>query len=157
MWKKPVKKSNKTALVRAVDFLSVHDYTVYNLRKKLMRCGYTENEIDVAIEKLLKCGYLDDTALCHREWQRYLHNGNYSFLQIRQKLLQNGFAEDVIASLQPNREEQDRYEGALLEQMLQKKFLPDDDYQKICAYFYRKGFSSGLIRTAVEKFLKTLE
>ena len=53
----------KTALVYAVDLLAVRSYSVNQLKAKLKRRDYSDEEIELTIAKLLQKHYLDDTDL----------------------------------------------------------------------------------------------
>ncbi len=143
-------KSNKSALVKAVDYLSVHDYSVKRLRDKLHRCGYEKAEIDAALGKLLQKGYLNDAALCKSMSRGYIVAGRYSVLEIKYKLRSKGFSSDVIADCLDG--DLAEYEKKAACRALKIHFTKKQDTGKYMQYLYRKGFCSASIAYAAENF-----
>ena len=95
------KSQAKTALVTAVDYLARQAHSEKKLREKLERKGFSEEEIDAAIARLIERGYLDDTDLCAEQFM-YLYNENRnSVRQICAKLIQRGFDHDLVWSVVP--------------------------------------------------------
>ena len=77
--------SEGCVLVKAVDYLSIRDHSIKQLSDKLYRCGYEQEEIETAVNKLLQNGYLNDTDLCRRQITRYLNENRYSIMAIKHK------------------------------------------------------------------------
>ncbi|WP_196594362.1 regulatory protein RecX [Pectinatus sottacetonis] len=144
-------KNNKTALVKAVDYLSVQDYSVKQIYDKLSRCGYEQEEIKVAIDKLVQKGYLDDADLCDRQSKIYLKEKRYSVMMIKQKLLRKGFSPDMVNKSLTS--DFTIYEKNTAVCILQKHLKKTTDTAKSMQYLYRKGFSPSSIRYAVDILL----
>ncbi|TCS79252.1 regulatory protein RecX [Pectinatus cerevisiiphilus] len=143
-------KSNKSALAKAVDYLAVQDYSVKQIRDKLLRRGYQPSEITAAIDKLIEKKYLDDEQLCRRYWQMYLTEGKCSIRQIKAKLVVKGFASAIIDRYVP--QDWDDYERTTVCSIWQKNKKKNIDSVKFMQYLYRKGFSMSSIHYAADKF-----
>ena len=149
------KSQAKTALVTAVDYLARQAHSEKKLREKLERKGFSEEEIDAAIARLIERGYLDDTDLCAEQFM-YLYNENRnSVRQICAKLIQRGFDHDLVWSVVP--EDTFEREIATAERVLAMKFKPTDNYQKMMANLYQKGFSVDVSHAAVRNFTEDAE
>ena len=66
------KREERTALMRAVDYLARQAHSEKKLREKLMRKGFPTEEIDAAIARLIERHYLDDASLCAQQFM-YLY------------------------------------------------------------------------------------
>ena len=89
-------KSKKTAIMKAVDFLAARDYPRMKLAEKLIRAGYADTEVEEALDRLVDKGYLNDAALCEREFMRMFEAKRDSLRQIRAKLQRSGFKSEII-------------------------------------------------------------
>lgn len=145
--------SSKTALVYAVDLLAARSYSEKQLADKLKRRGYDEAEIAAAMERLIKCHYIDDGDLCRRQYASYINEGRRSIKAILYKLREKGFdtadIENAAAEAETDTQE---YEYNACKKLLAAHFKRTADRQKCQAYLYRKGFNYSAIRNAVDDF-----
>ena len=140
----------KTALVTAVDYLARQAHSEKKLREKLERKGFSAEEIEVAIARLIERGYLDDADLCAQQFM-YLYNERRSSVrQICAKLMQRGFEHDLVWSVVPD--DIFERETAVAEHILKMKYKPTDAVQKMMANLYQKGFSVDVAHSAVRNF-----
>ena len=144
-------KNNKPALEKAVDYLSVRDYSVKQLQDKLYRCSYSEQEINEVIEKLKARHYLNDAELCVKQVQVYLREERYSIKALRYKLLTKGFSVEIINNCMT--EDFTEYEKRVVIKILQNRLRKTVDRKKNMQYLYRNGFSAASIRYGAEKLL----
>ncbi|WP_196604640.1 regulatory protein RecX [Pectinatus haikarae] len=142
-------RNSKSALAKAIDYLSVQDYSVNRIVDKLFRCGYEQQEIDAAVARLIEKRYLDDEQLCIRYWSRYLAEKKYSVLQIKAKLKMKGFSANVIDRCTP--QELSDYEKITAYSIWQRYMKKNKDIDKFMQYLYRKGFSMSSIRYAADE------
>lgn len=142
-------RNKKTALVTAVDYLARRAHTEKDLRTKLLRKGYAQEEIDAAAATLKQRGYLDDRALCQSLAETYLDECRLSVKAIRYKLTQKGFARDVIDAC--TRGPYDERERLAAAKVLRMKYRSPEDAepQQMMKYLYAKGFESSVIRSVV--------
>ncbi|MBB5335908.1 regulatory protein RecX [Pectinatus brassicae] len=145
-------KSNKSALEKAVDYLSIRDYSVKQLRDKLYRCSYDEQEINEALEKLKARHYLDDAQLCARQAQVYLREERYSIKALQFKLLAKGFSSEIVNNCLTA--DFTEYEKRAVIKILPSRLRKTTDREKNMQYLYRKGFSVASIRYGIDKLLK---
>ena len=146
-------KPKKTALAKAVDFLARQDHSTAKLRDKLTRLRYAETDIDAAIAKLIAKGYLNDRAVCERQF-RYLYAENRaSVRRICVKLRERGFDEETIAAcVPPDTEERENIAARrLLGQKYRRVAAKEPDKMK--AFLYRQGFDGDICNKAVEDFM----
>ena len=147
--------NSKTALVYAVDLLSVRPYSVHQLTTKLKSKQYPPDEIATTIERLLAKHYLDDADLCVRQYQAYIREARRSLKAIRYKLLEKGFStEDIQLAIDEADIDIIDYEYSVCLKLLRSHYkVSTADKLKCQAYLYRKAFNSSSIRMAIEDFL----
>ncbi len=90
--------SAKPAVDYAADLLAIKAYAKSDLQKKLLTKGYTQNEIDLAINKLEELGYLDDAEYAKRFADHAALNGKGNYY-IKSKLQKSGISPDLIPEL----------------------------------------------------------
>jgi regulatory protein len=97
----------EAALDRAVGLLRRRDHSVASLRIKLARVGLPAQEVEEAIEALVRAGYLDDSRFAHGRAERLATRG-YGDDWIRAELESQGVSRDAvqeaIAALPPERQ-----------------------------------------------------
>ena len=153
--KRKGKTAVKTALATAVDYLARQAHSEKKLREKLERKGFSGEEIDAAIARLVEHRYLNDAELCAEQFM-YLYNEHRSSVrQICAKLRQRGFDRDLVWSVVPNDTFEREVEVA--ERILAMKHKPTDTAQKMMANLYQKGFSIDVAHSAVRHFTETAE
>ena len=149
------RKPKKTALMTAVDLLARQEHSEKKLREKLQRKGYDEEEIQLAINRLLEMHYLNDEDACVRQFEFLYQESRSSVRQICVKLMQRGFDSSLVKDCVPT-DIFAREKSAAL-RVLALKFKKADDRQKMMANLYRKGFDSSAIRAAVDAFCQDEE
>ena len=149
------KREERTALMVAVDYLARQAHSEKRLREKLMRKGFSAEEVDAAIARLIERHYLDDADLCAQQFMYLYQESCSSVRQICAKLMQRGFDHDLVWSVVP----EDTYdrEVAAAERVLSMKFKPTDKHQKMMANLYQRGFSVDVAHNAVQNFTEDAE
>ena len=148
-------RPKKTALVQAVDLLARQAHSKKKLADKLKLRDYEPQEIENAIGTLTQRGYLNDEELCLQQFQRYFTESRCSVRYICCKLMNQGFASDLVKACVP-RFIDDREQAAAL-RTLELKFRVSAKPEKMQQYLYGKGFSSATARQAVACFCKNDE
>lgn len=143
-------KSNKTALVQAVDLLARQEHSTQKLREKLRQRGYEEEEIEAAIQRLEEKHYLNDEDACARQFQYLYENSRSSVKQIQAKLMQRGFESSLIRSCIPSDTFQRETRAALY--CLRLKFRAGAEERKMMQHLYTRGFDSSAMRAAIDAF-----
>ena len=147
-------KTDRTALICAVDILARQDQSETRLRQKLALRKYSEDEINDAIEKLKKYNYLNDQRACSNQFELMYQSNRYSVKQICYKLYQLGFDRQLIDSCKP--EDYEEHDEATAFHLLKSKFKTIPEDKKILQFLSTKGFSYSVISIAADKFKNSL-
>ena len=143
-------KGPKTALMYAVDLLARQEQSSAKLREKLGRKGYSEEETEAAIQRLMELHYLDDAGACQRQFDFLYEESRSSVRQIVVKLLQRGFPSELVKACVPA-DTYEREKAAAL-RVLALKYKRSAEPRKMMANLYQKGFESAVCRAAVEEY-----
>ena len=149
------RKPKKTALVSAVDILARQEYSTRKLTEKLRRKGYEDEEIVSAVERLEEKHYLNDEDACQRQFDFLYNESRNSVRQIEVKLMQRGFAADLVKRCVPE-DIWEREKAACLK-VLRLQFHADGDTQKMAASLYRRGFDTSALRAAIDDYTADAE
>ncbi|MGB0936633.1 MAG: regulatory protein RecX [Colwellia sp.] len=93
--------SKQTALHCAVGLLARREHGEQELRKKLALKEFEQEEIELAIERLLEKDYLSDERFA-QSMCRYRANRGFGWLHIANELKQKGVCSTIIQKLQKN-------------------------------------------------------
>lgn len=141
---------------RAMNLLMNMDRTEADVRQKLRDGGYPEEAVDAAVEYLRSYHYIDDMRYAS-EYIRF-KSSSMSRRQIMMKLTEKGIAKETVeeaflVSEEESGEDPEETERQLARKLIDKKYpqgtegLDDAERQKLCAYLYRKGISTDVIRS----------
>lgn len=75
---------------QALTYLSKRSYSALEIRRKLTAKGYTEEEKDVAINRLREYSFIDDEALAQRVYRHFVEEGVYGNSYIAYKMKERG-------------------------------------------------------------------
>ena len=126
-------KTEKTALMKAVDLLARAEHSTAHLARKL-----------------LQRGYLDDTEACRHQFTFLYEESRQSVRQIEARLMQKGFSSALIAECVPDDTFEREKEAA--RRCLDVHFKKSAAEQKMLQHLYRRGFSTAVCRAAVAAF-----
>ncbi len=144
----------KRAKKRGMNLLMNMDRTEADVRRKLSEGGYPPVAVDAAVEYLRSFHYLDDMRYAS-EYIRF-KSATMSRKQITLKLSEKGIDKCVIEDAfeqyeNESGEDPAETERKLVQKLVEKRYpqgtdnLDHAEKQKLCAYLYRKGFSSSAI------------
>ncbi len=147
--RKPLTLSSKEA---AMQLLSRRDHGEYELYQKLALKGYSEDDIQQAVNFCLDHNYLDDLRYAKSQIRQHVYKG-HGERRIRQELNQKRVAESVI-ELALEEEPQDWFE--LAKQAAEKKFKgvkaqDQKEYAKQVRFLQYRGYSFEQIAYALGK------
>ena len=143
-------KAKPTALVKAVELLAQQEHSEAKLREKLMRRDYAEEEIAAATDRLREKNYLNDEEACRRQFDHFFEDGRMSVRQICQKLMQRGFAANLVHSCIPD--EKDEHEAEAAFRAACGRFRSPVKREKIKQFLYRRGFGLSVCDAAICRF-----
>ncbi len=158
----------KRAKMRAMNLLTVRDYTEDALRRKLKEGLYPDDITEEAIAYVKQFHYVDDRryALSYIE----AHADSLSGRQILEKLKNKGIDPALVSDCletyaAENVTDEAERELEILKEQMKKKLrtfpsgegeetgLSYEQKQKLFAQFYRRGFSISLIEKAYEQLI----
>ena len=134
----------------AVNYLGYKMRTEKEMRDKL-EGSYTEEITERVVEFLKKYGYIDDGLYCKKYIRETLKLRPKGKFLIKQELKMKGIDEDTIEIAL---EDAEIDEQALAEGLLMKKYedfaqMDRKELARVYGFLQRKGFSYGVIKSAV--------
>lgn len=142
-----MKKSNRTAWESALHLIGYRAQSEWEIRTKLKRKGYEEDEIEKTVSLLYRYQYLDDGALAEDIFSRYRSSLLYGDRYIQGKLHARGLAIDCHLT---EEEEREKAAEAL---RIRLRTSPDllEDYRRAAGFLLRRGFSQSTVRAVLEE------
>lgn len=148
-WQELVEGINyKKALNKCADFLSRREHSVKELKIKLLRT-VDEKSAQMAIDRYIEAGYLDDEHFC-RSLVEYLYNvKKYSLNHIKQECYKRGVNGNIITNVL---EDYSFDNVSTIIELINKKYSSkleqETGKEKVIAALQRKGFSYSDIKSA---------
>lgn len=139
-------KKPDSAYDKALKLLGYRRYTSMELRKKLSEKGFPENQVQEALEKLTRMGYLEDNSILH-DYSTYLARENFlGRFKIRDKLKKRGFSQAEVENMLKIIESEISYGDSIaywIEKRLKSRKVSELDTkekQKLVRFLLGKGF-----------------
>lgn len=145
-----VKQNN--AYYYAIRLLACRAYSCHEIKYKLQRRNYTEQEIQAVIAKLEKQGYIDDKALCRHLVDDMLRKKRYSMAYIANYLYRRGFSTAMIQETLAAIPDQGEREYQAAATWLAKAGAAALTERQIAAALGRRGFRPSVIARVIEYF-----
>jgi regulatory protein len=142
------------ALAYAIRALAARALTKHELNRKLRQRGASEEVALLTITKLIELKFLSDQTIAEFA-ARDTTKGKFA---IKQKLASRGVSSHVVEDALMDRSDSDELENAII--LIEKqsyKWTGARAYEKAYGFMMRRGFSSGVIRTALEDWRKNLQ
>jgi regulatory protein len=148
--------SEEELLTFALNELTRRPHAVAELRRKLLRHSENETLLDSIIQRLARCGYLNDRRVAESLVQSGFEQKLQGRSRIEQELASRGvapkLAREVLETQFPRSEETAQLSRALEKKM--KTLTPPPDAKKLSRlynYLARQGFSEDAIRQELER------
>jgi regulatory protein len=142
------------ALAYAVRALAARALTKHELNRKLRQRGASEEVANQTLEKLIELKFLSDQTIAEFA-ARDTTKGKFA---ISQKLAARGVNRHIVEDALMGRSNADELENAFaLVEKQSYKWTGARAYEKAYGFMMRRGFSSGVIRTALEDWRKNLQ
>ncbi|WP_456401218.1 regulatory protein RecX [Persephonella sp.] len=135
---------NKEVLRLALKLLSKRDYFSAELKNKLIKKGYSPDEIDTVLSYLKDKGYINDEKLSEYLYQKLKEKGKSS-LYIKKKFFSKGVQP-------PEFSYEDELETAY--RLLKEKFKKEKKFDTVVKFLKNRGFSFSVSIDAANKFLE---
>lgn len=150
-----MKKSSENQIQEIKDYafnlLSYRDRSAYEMKDRLLKKGYQEDEVVTVIKRLKELSYIDDNKFAEK-WVRYrIKNKPRGSNMLKKELNSKGIEEKII-----NRVLEKLIDNELevdLGCSLAKKWLKShkEDLSKLKRYLYYKGFPAAIIYTILHE------
>ena len=139
---------SEKAAKSAVSILSYAPNTEKRLREKLYRKGFSEEDIEFAVDYVKVKGYLNDQRQIAYSVDSLATRKLYGVRRIREELYKSGYSRELIDEVDFS-----EYDFTqLCEQYAAKR--PNDTPEKLAAALQRHGFSKNEIMTVIKKRIK---
>lgn len=139
--------------------LGRRDHASFELVRKCRSKGYKENWIQEVIAQLSDKGYINNAAFAQKFAHDKFEFNNWGAQKIRIELMRKGLQKDDINSAVNEIDKEDQIKK--MDHLFEKsrlKFMrvePSKRRKKIFDFFIRKGFSSDLILSSLDKYLRS--
>jgi regulatory protein len=138
---------------KALDYLARRDRSGAELRRLLSRCGFPEQSVSAALERLVSQGLLDDGRFASRWVDSALRSGRGVGAKLLADLQQRGIPREA-ARQAVDAAEAEHPADRVLAEIMQRRFASFDhesasprEKQRVYGYLQRRGFSfSDVIR-----------
>lgn len=135
----------------ALALLGRRDYTIAELRQRLLDKGFETGEIHDTLERLQADGLLDDRRVAEafvRTASRIKGRGRHRISrELQARGIDRSLAADLTARITPE-EERAAIEGLLTRRRLPAELTPTDR-RRLHAHLLRRGFSADVIHEAL--------
>lgn len=144
-----IESESKLAFAKASDLLATRLHSKNELRLKLLKKGYSNDAILLALGKLEEYGYINDREFALLFVQS---NAKQSKQMLRNKLLAKGVSSEIVDDVLLKLSDDDELENAI---KLAEKYLKNKNFEenrnKLYAFLARKGFSNSVVKNAIYK------
>ncbi len=147
-------KVQKVAYRKATSSLK----TRFELKRILLQKGYPEDEIDIAINKLVRLNIIDDEKFAKTAIEYYSSKKMYGLNRIKRYLKQKGVPQDIVdkvISEESTEEDQDELILNYYERNIEK--IRRKPVQLRVPYCFRMLYNAGFSGDAISKFLNILK
>lgn len=132
-----------------LNLLSYRDRSCYELKERLLKKGYQEENINQAISHLLKLGYLNDEEFASKWVKSRIKHRPRGRNLLKKELYSKGVDQEIVDKVVNNLV--DDYQELETGISLAKKWIisHERDINKLKRYLYNKGFSITLINKII--------
>lgn len=151
------KSDFKRAKSRSLWYLSRSDHSKKALADKLLKGGFSEESVDLAVTRMEELGLINDETLAVRLFE-YFSSQKMSKNEIYHKLIlkgiERGLAKDTVFC---NDESESEKIKELLKTKYASKLDSEENIKKVYASLVRKGFTFSDIKEALKIYSEELE
>jgi len=140
----------------ALDALAYRPHSIVELKKKLLECSENETLVNSIVQRLARCGYLDDRRVAESFVQSGLEQKLHGRFRIEQELTARGVDPALIQKVLEEQFPSSEDAGQLcraLEKKLKTLTLPLDTKRlsRLYNYLVRQGFPEESVREELER------
>jgi regulatory protein len=138
----------------ALRLLSYRGRSERELRERLGKKGYSEEEVFRTLDYLKQTGFIDDVALAGHLKRQVLEQKHLGYVAARQFMLKRGLSRAVIDSTLGYDEDADLVNaGKLLDKKCRTmgNYLTEKDKKRLYDFLARRGFARAVIGKALKQ------
>ena len=160
------KENQKNTLSYAINLITKHSYSTFDLKRKMLQKGYENHQIEKTVEYLQTYGYLDDMQYAQNYIKDKTRFNNYGSIRLKNELLNKGIdkkiVEDALEQFFDNDSiKYDEYTAAKELAIKKMNSYEKDDkaakYRKLSGFLIRKGYSYDIVNQVVSELLSYSE
>ncbi len=144
-------------------YLSRRDHSSFELKQKVGKKGYSQNDIDQVIQNLADKGYLDDKSFATKFVEEKTELNQWGPKKIKSHLYKKGIDQKIIENVLSNKTDDLQQQQICVDLVLKRKrhFLREEDAykrkQKIYQYLAGRGFSGSIIKKSLPRITDKLD
>lgn len=140
---------------RVYHLLGRQDYTSQDVRKKLLKDGYTEVMVEEIIDYFLDKGFIDDLRFVEKYYDYYKKQKSQRMIKmkLREKGIDSGLLKEFFQE-HVNAETEFDTAAILLQKKYGNKEFVREDYIKMVRFLANKGFDYDVSKITVEALFK---
>ena len=143
----------KNPLTYALYLLELRDRSVGEIKDKMRRKKFSNDEIVKTIDFLLLKNFLDDKKFADRfmkEKRDLQHWGSYRIkMELRKKHISDEIIDELFSNQSENLEIENAKEAADLWRRKNSNCPPEKIYQRLGSYLSRRGFSYDIVKDII--------
>lgn len=143
-------------------YLSGRDHSSFELKQKVGKKGYNEEDIERVIQHLSASGYLNDENFAAKFVQEKTELNQWGPKKIRSHLYKKGIERKIIENVLALKTDDLQLQQICVDLVIKRKrhFLREDDIykrkQKIYRYLAGRGFSGSVIKKSLPRITEKL-
>jgi len=140
---------------RVFYLLSRKDYTEHEIRSKLVKEKYDDDQVKTILEYFENLGYIDDVSYSNKYYNYYKDSKSKRIIE--QKLKLKGISSELLKELFSEKNlEKDAYKAAKKLAIIKYggRELEKDNYQKMVQFLMRKGFDYSVCKNTIDALFK---
>lgn len=141
----------------ALNLLNIRDYSKKEFIDKLKQKGYSENSIEIIINKLQEYELIDDFKYANKFVRKKINMNKLGRVRILNELKIKGVNNNIVEKIDFNEDEmfKNAYDLALKKFKVYKN--SKDALMKVARFLYYKGYTNEEIKKVLQKIDKEIE
>ena len=141
----------RSAFEKLITIISRQMYTKFEIKQKLIKYGYKEHVVELAIKKAEEYGYVNDEMFA----KMFVDNKkNKSKLEVKSMLMKKGVSKQIVdnETLIIDLEQEKKSVLILAEKYMKNKEVNQKTMSGLYGFLSRKGFSLESVKFALRKY-----
>lgn len=144
----------KEAYNKALELLTLKDYTSFEIKTKLNKKGYDDDVIENVIYKLIEYNFINDERYANNYLNYSLKHKKHGKNKIIYSLRQKGIDKSILNNLNFDNDKEYEYALILGEKKFNKLTEDKNKKEKIYRYLLSRGYNIGAVLKVIETLFK---